>query len=893
MIPAKKVQRGKKRRTVEETTISPPEVKPLPEHDDLEQDPLPLESGVEISLYPETALEKERKLKRKNLVAGLFSDYYKEDPKLNKNSSKLTNIVFTGIPAPPYCEKYFRQTTQDFLLPYDIWLANKSGKLVKNESIASWHFRKLRVNVYASDVRPNPIRNGDRQICSCKHGYDCAENCLNRLVYTECTVETCPCGDKCKNTKIQKHEFSPGLEKFMTSDKGWGVRCKQSVRKGNFILEYCGEVVTEREFKDRMQTLYVNDQHHYCLNLDKGLVIDGHRMGSDCRFVNHSCAPNCEMQKWSVNGLSRMCLFALRDIEPMEELTYDYNFALFNPAEGQECKCGAQSCRGVIGGKSQRLKPTQESDKNGTKSRARKQKARKNQPYIPIKYGSLLPIFVSPTDHEKEVIAEHHCFLMRNLRKVRRNNERSICAIQTTTPTQTSSISTPSNPTKSSSLSVPMAAVRVPRNIRTRGLAVFEDNPELEKSARVAVILRGICDEIHAFKPEGSNVPYITKLPLPSKKKCPLYYERVPMPIDLAQIENSVENGGYSNPRLFDEDLMRLFGNAIKFYGIYSPEGIAATNLIDFYKSVKEKAIEKLEIILGDKKLLDEFMHGLPKVIPNKKGKKGKKEQTEDIIRCICGLYRDEGLMIQCSKCSVWQHIECTKADPSIDNYLCEKCDPRETNYEITLNEYTEDGYQYYLSLMRGDLQLRQADTVYVLRDIPMSPGKQDPSSPVKKHNYQTIGEIEYSQCDIFRVERLWKDGEGRRLVYGHHYLRPHETFHEPTRKFYPNEILRSPLYEVVPIELIMGRCWVLDPSTFCKGRPADSAEPHVYICELRVDKSASTFAKISKQQYPTCTKSYAFHRFEQNLKISRTFAVSIFIIFKFKKLFSSFLGIF
>lgn len=53
------------------------------------------------------------------------------------------------------------------------------------------------------------------------------------------------------------------------------------------------------------------------------------------RFVNHSCQPNCEMQKWSVNGQFRMALFALRDISADEELTYDYNFSLFNPADGQ------------------------------------------------------------------------------------------------------------------------------------------------------------------------------------------------------------------------------------------------------------------------------------------------------------------------------------------------------------------------------------------------------------------------------------------------------------------------------------------------------------------------------------------------------------------------------
>lgn len=34
-------------------------------------------------------------------------------------------------------------------------------------------------------------------------------------------------------------------------------------------------------------------------------------------------------------GTFRMALFALRDIEFGEELTYDYNFSLFNPAVGQ------------------------------------------------------------------------------------------------------------------------------------------------------------------------------------------------------------------------------------------------------------------------------------------------------------------------------------------------------------------------------------------------------------------------------------------------------------------------------------------------------------------------------------------------------------------------------
>lgn len=58
----------------------------------------------------------------------------------------------------------------------------------------------------------------------------------------------------------------------------------------------------------------------------------------------------------------------------------------------------------------------------------------------------------------------------------------------------------------------------------------------------------------------------------------------------------------------------------------------------------------------------------------------------------------------------------------------------------------------------------------------------------------------------------------GERFVFGHHYLRPHETYHEPTRKFYENEVVCAPLYEAVPCDLVAERCWVLDPHTYCKG---------------------------------------------------------------------------
>lgn len=64
------------------------------------------------------------------------------------------------------------------------------------------------------------------------------------------------------------------------------MKTKESIKNGNFVLEYVGEVVTDREFKKRMTSLYKNDIHHYCLNLDGGLLIDGHRMGGFGEFFN-------------------------------------------------------------------------------------------------------------------------------------------------------------------------------------------------------------------------------------------------------------------------------------------------------------------------------------------------------------------------------------------------------------------------------------------------------------------------------------------------------------------------------------------------------------------------------------------------------------------------------
>lgn len=49
----------------------------------------------------------------------------------------------------------------------------------------------------------------------------------------------------------------------------------------------------------------------------------------------------------------------------------------------------------------------------------------------------------------------------------------------------------------------------------------------------------------------------------------------------------------------------------------------------------------------------------------------------DTVTRCICGFIHDDGYMIECDKCKVWQHVRCVVRNKKVpDDYLCEECDP-------------------------------------------------------------------------------------------------------------------------------------------------------------------------------------------------------------------------
>jgi uncharacterized protein len=119
---------------------------------------------------------------------------------------------------------------------------------------------------------------------------------------------------------------------------GIGGFARADIPAGTRILEYLGEVITKAESLRRCE-----QDNQYIFALDTVYDLDGSVPWNPARFLNHSCAPNCEAELES----GRIWIVALRDIRAGEELTFNYGYDLDDYKE-HPCHCGAAGCVGHI-----------------------------------------------------------------------------------------------------------------------------------------------------------------------------------------------------------------------------------------------------------------------------------------------------------------------------------------------------------------------------------------------------------------------------------------------------------------------------------------------------------------------------------------------------------------
>jgi len=131
--------------------------------------------------------------------------------------------------------------------------------------------------------------------------------------------------------------------------QGYGAFATRPMAAGVRLIEYAGERLTPADAEARYPELLGERHHTYLFAIDDEVVVDAAVGGNAARFLNHSCAPNCD----AVIEDGRIWLETIHDIEVGEELVYDYAYVLkerHTPAAKRRfpCRCGAVTCRGTI-----------------------------------------------------------------------------------------------------------------------------------------------------------------------------------------------------------------------------------------------------------------------------------------------------------------------------------------------------------------------------------------------------------------------------------------------------------------------------------------------------------------------------------------------------------------
>ncbi|CAD5115176.1 DgyrCDS4173 [Dimorphilus gyrociliatus] len=207
----------------------------------------------------------------------------------------------------------------------------------------------------------------NRDTCSCVKQWGANYNSDRLLIASsdrpilECG-KTCSCSSgNCQN-KVVGRGVRLKLQVFKTPDKGMGVKCLESIKKGSFVSEYVGEVIGVKEAKTR--TKFMAERPSYCCNYILGVrekvngsdvdtvsFVDAMYVGNVSRFINHSCEPNLKMVVVRhTNLIPKIALYASRTINEGEELSFSYGPSCNKAILGstRSCFCKTDSCSGYL-----------------------------------------------------------------------------------------------------------------------------------------------------------------------------------------------------------------------------------------------------------------------------------------------------------------------------------------------------------------------------------------------------------------------------------------------------------------------------------------------------------------------------------------------------------------
>src|SRR3954463_4594194 len=118
------------------------------------------------------------------------------------------------------------------------------------------------------------------------------------------------------------------------SRTGLGLFATKPIRKGTKIIRYFGPLLDSRNKK------HDGIENKYLFELNNRWTIDGSVRKNVARYINHACKPNAESDVSARKR--RVVIRAIKNIEPGEEINYDYGTDYFKAyLKPIGCKCDA------------------------------------------------------------------------------------------------------------------------------------------------------------------------------------------------------------------------------------------------------------------------------------------------------------------------------------------------------------------------------------------------------------------------------------------------------------------------------------------------------------------------------------------------------------------------
>ncbi len=135
---------------------------------------------------------------------------------------------------------------------------------------------------------------------------------------------------------------------------GKGVYAAVDIPADTVLIQYKGRLLTHAQ-ADRLYDDGADTGHTFLFTLNDKYIVDANVGGNSARWLNHSCAPNCQAYIEEVDGgkKDRVMIQTIRKVKAGEELTYDYGIVLDVPHTPRmkklwACHCGAKNCTGTI-----------------------------------------------------------------------------------------------------------------------------------------------------------------------------------------------------------------------------------------------------------------------------------------------------------------------------------------------------------------------------------------------------------------------------------------------------------------------------------------------------------------------------------------------------------------